>query len=732
MHLQLHRRKWQETIMVSKLKTLTPNLGSLQKLVIVSASLLIASCASSPTLEPAVVSERSITTEPITPNEKQSQDTVTPLLDERNISIERAQYYHDLAQSDSGQSKIDSQLSAAENYIQAKDYLNAEQRINELERNALTKEQQDRLSIINAYIAFERQDFYGALNMLEPVIESIKEQHPIEPELPEQTVKNTDQTIIPVEQTVDGIAPVVDEFGIAPKPRRRTRPKMLNTQQVDALLLSSFCHQQLGDFDSAINALLIREGALVGRARSETTRYIWQVIDSISIDTRQSMIANSANPMVVNRLEQSLQGQVSQQNFAPQQFSQWQKASNNKDAQNVIDDNWNVSSPQNIAVLLPLSSKFNKAAQAVMDGIKYQNQLNTSAYKPQLQFYDIGQNAIQAPQYYNAAINAGADFVIGPLGANFADQVSNLSGLRVPTLLLGGESRIGGSTTRLALSPELEGLRAAERALEDGHLSVAILANTSVKNQRIIDAFSSHWLAHGGKINTVVNYDKAKFDHSAELKQLFDITRSESRHQSLSTTLGFKPKFSAYQRNDLDFIFMLADNDSGRIVRPQINFFSGSKIPVYSTSGIFNGIPDSINNIDLDNTRFPIMPWVFKSKDSAAYAGQLNRLFAMGADAYLVAGNFSMLRGDTQLALNANTGQISINEKSHIESKPLWAKFTNGDAVLLDASTIDLRPVDKLGQPLNDSLNGINTQSTKGIYNDKTWNTRESRRTTSP
>jgi len=709
MHLELHRRK---TLKCKKtevpvLNAAISKIVPLYKHALIGSMLLItASCATQAPAPSIEATEPGASKPDLTVTGPEDGDQATSLL-ERNINIERAEYYQNLAAEGTDQEQTDAQLSAAENYIQAQRYLEAEQRIANINTLDLNKEQRDRFAIINAYLSYERKDYYGALSRLNTILLDIK------------TILNQPE-INALKPNSKNDPPEVTQRLITPSVMRQ---KQLNIQQIDALLLSSFCYQKIDNYEAAIDALLIREGGLVGAARAETTRYIWQVINLLDIPQRQTIIDTSTNQVVINRLEQSLQGQVRQRDVSPPQFSQWRDkiGTNNKQ---IVENSWNAHSPRKIAILLPLTSKFNKAAQAVMDGIKFENQRNTSAYRPELQFYDIGSEVTQVSQYYNAAIQNGADFIIGPLGTDYANQASNQAGLRVPTILLGGDSSIGGSTTRLTKSPELEGIRVAERALKDGHINAAILSSDSTYNRRVIDAFSAYWLQAGGKINSVVNYDKTQYDHSPQLKQMFDIINSEGRYASLSNTLGFKPKFSAYQRNDLDFIFMLADNQSGRIVRPQINFFSGSRIPVYSTSDLFNGIPDNINNMDLDNTQFPIMPWVYQSKETSTYAGQLNMLFALGADAYLVAGNFSLLQQNSGNTLNANTGQISIQANSEIHYQPLWAKFKKGKATLLEG---ELTPIAPLNLP--NSINEINKQ---GVYNDQTWDTGKSRRKTSP
>ena len=146
------------------------------------------------------------------------------------------------------------------------------------------------------------------------------------------------------------------------------------------------------------------------------------------------MIASSQRPLVRNRLEQSLGTQVGQAPQAPQQFAQWREDPNAQLKQSIASD-WNAASPRSIAVLLPLTSRFGKAANAVLDGINYQHQQNTSPYRPELRVYDIGENPFLAKQYYSAAIQSGADFVIGPLGKDYANQVNSYGSAGTPTLL---------------------------------------------------------------------------------------------------------------------------------------------------------------------------------------------------------------------------------------------------------------------------------------------------------
>jgi outer membrane PBP1 activator LpoA protein len=655
---------------------------------------VLASCASDPAYRGAPIEDREVTE--VTPLENQrdgQRDQTTPFEDrqigQRDLKIERAEYYQQLASSADDARRIDSVLSSAEYYIQGDDFYSAEQAASSLAGSTLEQIQRDRYDVIYAYVGYSKGDITGALYQLETLLDNT----PIDP-LPDEANR-----LNPHQQ----------------------RQSALSRQQVDALLLSSFCYQQLGDYGSAIEALIRREAGLVGAARAETTRYTWQLINSIHVDQRRLAMQSTNNALVRNRLEQSVEGQVGRLEAAPQQFTQWRE-DESAGLKQTINNYWSLESPRSIAVLLPLNSKFNQAAQALLDGFKYQNEQNLSTQRPQISIYDLGDNPYQASQYYAAAVQAGADLVVGPLGMEYANQLSSSGIGSVPTILLGGDQSLRNGTIRLTMSPEMEGRTVANKALRDGHLSAAILAPDDNNSQRTVNAFSAKWLQMGGKISKIVSYSPKQFDHSVELKQLFDINQSEYRHRQLSDALGLKPKFAAYQRSDIDFIFMLANTDTGRIVRPQINFFSGSKLPVYATSKVFNGIQDAVYNMDLERTHFPVMPWVMKSANVAQYAGQLNELFALGGDAYRLAGNFSQLQTNPELAINGSTGQLSIDAFGEVNHEPVWAQFQNGEAIATQDLGIDLSPEQGQGKDL--------IETKQGVYNDSNWDSRNARRKT--
>jgi len=116
-----------------------------------------------------------------------------------------------------------------------------------------------------------------------------------------------------------------------------------------------------------------------------------------------------------------------------------------------------------------------------MDGIEYQHNANNSAFKPIVDFYDIGNDPYAVARYYSSAIQSGADMIIGPLGKDYANQLTSYtlqSGDR-PIILLGGDTYLDsqrlGNITRLTMSPERDGITVADRAQSLGFVTVALL-----------------------------------------------------------------------------------------------------------------------------------------------------------------------------------------------------------------------------------------------------------------
>lgn len=657
------------------MNSLLPRLYGLCFRGLLAISLLsLAACGTTPSSAPT--QERSVVPEPDSTAQQALDDQVssTPLA-ERSYQLQEAQKYAQIARQDSGQSAVEASLSAAEFYIQANQSENAEQSVLQLDPNQLSLTQRYRYEIVRAYAEYHRQDYLGALTRMRGLLTA-------------------------AEITSTEVA----------------------TQRVDALLLTSFIQQKLNQPEFAILALLERESLLNGQARAQTSRYIWQVIDGLSRQQRQQLIASTTSPELRTRLEHSLIGKVSPSTTAPSQFEEWRSPDESAPLPTQASQ-WSPYSAQRIVVLLPKSSRYERASQAVQDGILYQHSLNNTAYRPTIDFWDVGQNPWQIAQFYAAAQQQGYDLVIGPLGRDYGDTLLQSYGtqLGLPTVLLGGELPLSGKTVRLDLSPENESVWVAQRAEQMGYVNAIILAPSNETGERASSAFTREWLRLGGKISKEVRYSPQQFDHSSELKLLFDLQKSNARHVSLANTLGYRPKFAPYRRQDIDFIYLIGDVKNARIVRPQINFFGGNQLPVFASASIYNGVENVAENMDLNNTLFPTMPWLLLPEQVSPYAGQLNRLFALGSDAYQLAAELKQNQANQARAISGNTGTLVINQRGMVSIEPAWATFKQGK-VESDAQLPQV-PLELLPSERDDEL-----PAPSNVYNESNWDPRQSSR----
>ena len=353
-----------------------------------------------------------------------------------------------------------------------------------------------------------------------------------------------------------------------------------------------------------------------------------------------------------------------------------------------------------VALLLPLTSKFGAAAQAVHDGFAAMSTLDSNPLKPEFVVYDVGEVPELATSYYNLAMDDGANLIIGPLGKQAASAiVNNRLTSSVPTILLGGinqSSALPPNTYQFDLAPEQEARQVAGRAFLDGHRVAAVLHPNSEWGQRIALSFANQWQSLGGIIANTQTYNEASNDHSFAIKEAFGLNTSEGRKSALSVLLNTKLEFRPRRRQDLDIVFLVSRPVAGRLIKPQINFYQGHELPVYSTSHIYSGVRDIVNDTDLNQVIFGDMPWLLLDDNRsrmlhASVNSQvqrtvgLERLFVLGMDAYLLSRVIPYLESARSLRLQGVSGdRLVLDANGYIERKLTWARFEEGAPRILD------------------------------------------------
>lgn len=338
--------------------------------------------------------------------------------------------------------------------------------------------------------------------------------------------------------------------------------------------------------------------------------------------------------------------------------------------------------PRKVALLLPFDGPFEQAAIFIRDGFAaawFADADNRN--RPQIMFLDTASDSIEA--VYDQALEAQADFIVGPIRKDALAELLAAGPLPVPTLLLNRspvikstlnadvgsastsasgirsvatDSRTDGNvatTTPLtsgqgngqsptagapahglgapvyefALNPEEEAARVAERAWFDGHARAAIIVPQGAWGERVAQAFTTAWETLGGMVVTTELYAADARDMSPAVSSLLNIDQSRDRAKALRTLLNRRIKHVPRRRHDMDMIFMAAFPTQARQLRPTFKFHQADEVPVYATSHLYDGKTDPAANLDLDGVIFGDMPWILHSEYPGISRTQIENLW---------------------------------------------------------------------------------------------------------
>ncbi|MHB1515589.1 MAG: penicillin-binding protein activator [Acidiferrobacteraceae bacterium] len=353
-----------------------------------------------------------------------------------------------------------------------------------------------------------------------------------------------------------------------------------------------------------------------------------------------------------------------------------------------------------IALLLPLTSRYSIAAHAVESGFFGMAAAHPDPGHPQINVYDIGSNPDAAGKFYRRAERQGAQLIIGPLGRDAARALLASTTLKVPTLLfIHTKTAINapdGNVFQFGLPAQQEARQVAERAFVDGHRGAAVLYPDTPWGQRVASAFSTYWEKLGGSVDASQSYTPGLSQYAGPVERLLNITQSLQRAQMLRNLLQMRLKFESRRRQDIDFVFLAADPEDGRLIKPQLDYHHADSLPVYSTSNIFGATADPADDRDLDGVTFGDMPWILigngrmgrlraeLANDQPYVNSPLDRLYALGMDSYAILPHLGALAADPGATFQGATGMLSVGANGVVHRQLVWARFEKGLPRLVD------------------------------------------------
>lgn len=346
-----------------------------------------------------------------------------------------------------------------------------------------------------------------------------------------------------------------------------------------------------------------------------------------------------------------------------------------------------------IALLLPLTGPYNKSAMAIKNGFLAASfNKKSETKKPQIIVLDTNKQNIG--NIYESAINQGVDLVVGPLIKEEVEKLARFTKISKPTIALNTLINVQSNLLfQFGLPPETEARTMVEKAIKNNHQNALFIVQDTELGQRILNFIAKDWQAAEGNIINVVHINN-KTHLNNTLKAVLGIEDSNLRAKELNK-LGIKFNFEPRRRQDLDCIFLITNPENARQIKPLLNFYYATKIPVYATSWTYSGHHPSLNR-DLDGIQFCDIPWML-DESIAGYPiykatknlwkenfSQYSRLYALGIDAYKLSTQIPQLLNMPEIGISGMTGVLKIDANNIIHRQLIWGTFENGLATVLN------------------------------------------------
>lgn len=345
--------------------------------------------------------------------------------------------------------------------------------------------------------------------------------------------------------------------------------------------------------------------------------------------------------------------------------------------------------PKRIAVLLPLAGQFQQHAKAIQYGLLAAATQEQSSQR-QLIFIDSQQ---PLPELQQQLAAEQIDFVIGPLLREQVEAVNQLADWHYPTLFLNSrDSRWAPQPDRFyfALNMEDEAAQMAQLFAQKNYKRPVVISARNSISQRMQLHFARQWQALGHSAPESHQFD-AKEELEALITKLLETDSSRERIRLISGLIPGKVESEAHSRQDIDAIYLLADPIQTRMFKPFVDVSlnqNAPRLPIYASSRSYSSTGDANDLRDLNDLTFTETPWLLNEQHSAAVREQylqlfseqdetLQRLFAMGYDAYQLIGSLKQQQQLPTLSYPGFTGRLSVNKDGSINRQLSWASYRN-------------------------------------------------------
>ncbi|WP_221076000.1 penicillin-binding protein activator [Agarivorans aestuarii] len=360
--------------------------------------------------------------------------------------------------------------------------------------------------------------------------------------------------------------------------------------------------------------------------------------------------------------------------------------------------------PQKVAVLLPLSGKYQNNGLAVKDGLvsAFLDGQTEFASDAELVFYDTQSQAMETlyPQLEQDQI----DFIVGPL---LKSQLRSLLSLAPTQPVFALNDVQAGEQEQqffFPLSPEDEAKQAAQFMAQREEQNPLLLAPQSSLGKRMAESFTEEWENNSSSPVDVIYYANRN-DLQRAVRKLLHTDLSQQRISQFKQILGQDLEAEVRSRSDARSLYLVGNNTETKLIKAFIDVtvspFSVSP-RLYASSRSYDKNDETSEN-ELDGIYISEMPWILEQQSVNAIRHQQlwpsssdsqKRLYALGYDAYSLISQLAQMRGYSDYQLSGLTGKLSVNQQGLVIRQLTWTQYKDGQLVPLEIQANTLQDQD--------------------------------------
>ncbi|MDO6706435.1 penicillin-binding protein activator [Photobacterium sp. 1_MG-2023] len=342
---------------------------------------------------------------------------------------------------------------------------------------------------------------------------------------------------------------------------------------------------------------------------------------------------------------------------------------------------------EKVALLLPLSGKFESQGKAVRDGF-LNAMLEDSERDPstELSIYDTESEPMFS--IVNKLQQEGTQLVIGPLQKDKITQFQSIEGGNATQLALNEPQNLDLSqpnTCYFSLSPEQEAEQAAQHLFAEGHRSPMVMAPANDFGRRVSQAFIAKWEKLTGKQAELQTFGSSR-EIQNQIAAVFGLTDSRARNDQMQQVLGISLKTQARSRRDTDAVYLIANRNEVTLLKPFIEVAINPDVTPPKLYASSRANPDNQASMgELSGIEFSDIPLLaapdqpFMQQFEQLWPGQKNgmiRLHAFGMDAYRMITELPQMKVVDHYSTQGRTGQLSLDDHCVVQRQLDWAVFT--------------------------------------------------------